>query len=284
MATKELFWQGALRVAGKYIWNYGTPIYEQEWDVLVVLDSCRADLMQEVSAEYNFLPDDIPTTNSVGSFTGEWVQKNFSNQYADEMAHTAYVTGNPHSDMTDPNDWAQLSEVWRHYRDEIGIIHPRVMTDHAIATDRRTDFEQMIVHYMQPHQPFRSLHEFDDAPECLPRDIWRHLQLGTVTRDDVWEAYKDNLRWVLDDINLLFEQLDDRRIVITSDHGNALGEWALYGHSRYLPTPQLKRVPWITLPTTETTDTYEPKRTDALDEGSPEDVDIEQQLEALGYR
>jgi len=33
----------------------GTPIYEREWDVLVVLDACRLDLMEGVADEYEFI-------------------------------------------------------------------------------------------------------------------------------------------------------------------------------------------------------------------------------------
>ena len=75
-------------------WPEGTPVFEEDWDVLLVLDACRADLLAAVRDEYEFL--DAPDTRlSVDSTSHRWMEKNFSAAYADDLRETAYVTGNP---------------------------------------------------------------------------------------------------------------------------------------------------------------------------------------------
>jgi hypothetical protein len=109
-------------------------------------------------------------------------------------------------------------------------------------------------------------------------DIWQKLQAGKVSREEVWAGYRENLELALDDIDLLLENVDAEKVVITSDHGNALGEWAVYGHPPTMPLDCLRVVPWI-----ETTavdrGTHEPETEYQADA----DTDREEQLAALGY-
>jgi len=247
VACKELVCRGSLRVAGKYVSNYGTPVFDHDWDLLVVLDSCRADLMQRVAPEYDFLPDEVPTTYSVGSYTAEWMDKNFGADRRPEMAETVHVTGNPHSETRlNAEDWHYLGEVWSGHQDSIGAIPPGPVTDYAIDAAERYD-ERLLVHYMQPHQPFRSLADPDELRNVPTKDVWRLLQFGEYTREEVLDAYADNLRWVLDHLETLLANVDRDRVLVTSDHGNGLGEYGVYGHARYVPLAPLKEVPLISV-------------------------------------
>jgi hypothetical protein len=280
VAGKELAVRGGFRFVGKYLWNYGVPVFERDWDLLIVLDSCRADVMQEVASEYEFLPDRIPTTYSVGSYTAEWMKKNFTEEYRRDMSETICLTGNPHSEaMLDPEDWKYLGEIWRGHEDSIGAVPPRPITDYGIDADRTHD-APIILHYMQPHQPFRALAEGDESRTLPTKDVWRLLQYGEYSKDEIWDAYKDNLRWVLDDLELLLSNVNREKVVITSDHGNGLGEFGVYGHSQYIPLSPLKEVPWIEVPPVEAKDDYEPKHQLPVEETN---LGRDERLEALGY-
>ncbi|WP_435178040.1 sulfatase-like hydrolase/transferase [Halorussus sp. AFM4] len=270
----------------------GTPIYEREWDVLVLLDTCRVDALKSVRDEYGFLPDTIPSFTSLGSTSWEWMHDNFTEEYRDEISRTAYVTANPHTRRfgdefsIPPNAFELLDEVWKYeWDDEFSGNPPRPVTDRAIDVMRERDPDWLIVHYMQPHAPYPALDEY--APESarlLKGDdgaVWDLLQSGDLTVTDAWQAYLDNLRWVLDDVELLRSNVDADTFVVSSDHGEAFGEWGLYGHYRHVPLSVLKTVPWVELSATDSGE-YEPYV--EPQEVHVTDDEVEQRLSALGYR
>ena len=97
----------------------------------------------------------------------------------------------------------------------------------------------------------------------------------------MWPADRDNLPYVLDDIESLLKNLDSERIVITSDHGNGFGGFWICGHPPSVPHPVLKRVPGVELTVTDARTyepDYEPPAVDVSEEEVPE------RLEALGYK
>ncbi|WP_135825848.1 alkaline phosphatase family protein [Halorussus ruber] len=269
----------------------GTGIYERDWDVLVVLDTCRTDVLAEVADEYDFLPERIPAFTSLGSTSWEWMADNFNETYREEIARTAYVTGNAHTRRlgdefeADPEWFGLLDEVWEYaWDDEFDGIPPRPVTDRAIDAMRTRDPERLVVHYMQPHAPYRSLDmdwSVGDQQDADAGKVWDLLQIGELSHEEVWAAYRDNLRWVLDDVELLLENIDAETVVLTADHGEAFGEWGLYGHYRHVPISVLKEVPWVTTSATDS-GTYEPE-TETADADLTGD-DVQQRLQALGYR
>ncbi len=277
------FYVGALRRVGR-IYDPGEPIYDREWDVLLVLDACRYDLLEEVADEYDFLGTRDRFT-SAGSSSREWMEHNFGEEFAGEMARTAHVTGNPFSDRClDPEQFARLDEVWRYaWDDDLGTIRPRPLTDRAVDAWRNLAPDRLIVHYMQPHYPFLTrpdLHDgmvvagFGDAEETF----WERVRRGDVSTDVAWEAYRENLRYVLEEVEFLLSTIDADRVVVTADHGNAIGRWGIYGHPSSVPMADLRRVPWVETTASREND-YEPEVTP-----DPQADDrIESRLEDLGY-
>ena len=273
------------------IGNPGRPIYEPDWDVLVILDACRVDLMEEVADEYAFL-DHIGRFRSRGSKTPDWMERNFTADYADEMARTAYIAGNPFSRELDGEAFAHLDEVWQYAWDEsVRAIPARPVTDRAIDAWRRRDehgAKRMIVHYLQPHGPFVT------APELGARDLTEPEEFGrgrgtlwdqagyTIPRERVWRAYRENLRHVLDDVSLLLANMDAERVAISADHGNAFGEFGMWGHPDDLLLSCVRQVPWVETTGTDTGE-YEPT---VVPESSAEGVNdrtAAERLRALGY-
>lgn len=264
----------------------GVPIYEEDWDLLIILDGCRMDLMEEVAPDFSYI-EDIGATRSVDTMTREWMKKNFQEEYADEMANTAFICGNPHSDwLLDSRDFQVLDEVWRYgWDDDLGTLPPRPVTDRAISVGRSETPERMIVHYMQPHYPFITQSYMDQGIDIdrfgeLPWDnVWDRLRKGELDESKVWVGYAENLRYVLDDIELLLQNIDRENVIITSDHGNAIGEWGIYGHPIHMPISAIQLVPWIKA-TAEDSETHKPEPVKNKHSNSA----VRERLKQLGYR
>ncbi|MFC6722786.1 hypothetical protein [Halobacteriaceae bacterium SHR40] len=107
-------------------------------------------------------------------------------------------------------------------------------------------------------------------------DIWDALGKGPVDRETVWRAYAENLKLVMESAEELIGA-EEGKTVVTSDHGNLLGERVsplrvrLYGHPPYIHHPDLRKVPWAV---TGESDDPDERRIDA---------DVEDQLRSLGY-
>lgn len=268
-------------------------VWEKDWNLLIVLDACRKDVMEAVAPGYEYL-DSISEYTSAGSCTPEWLNDTFSQEYESSLSETAYVTGNPNSIRAFPYNFPQqcdcgsgldpsystihyngehkcescgniingdreipvqtLREVWReNWDNEYGTILPRPITDAAIKTARKHNPRYLIVHYMQPHHPFISAPNLDkgfqivnedESPEKMSKTIWEKLNDSEISEKLVWEKYRENLKEVLDDVKILLDNADFDSAVITTDHGNAIGEYGLYGHFKNIPISCLVDVPW----------------------------------------
>ncbi|SFR45825.1 hypothetical protein [Halogeometricum limi] len=276
----------------------GTNVFSQDWDLLVVLDACRTDVLREVAHEYDFL-EPIDTRWSLGSASMEWMTKTFTKKYESDIERTAYVSANPYTTgvfshrtvppsnrripiaptnygSVDVDTFALLDEVFRYgVDDELGVTPPRTMTDRTIAASREGDYDRIVAHYMQPHEPY-----IDDEVGLGPH-VFERLSNGELDRDEAWESYRGTLRVVLDEVELLLENVDADRVAITADHGEAFGELGFYGHTTGFPHPAVRRVPWVETTATDE-GTYDPivdPQTDA-DDG---EFDVGQHLRDLGY-
>ncbi|MEF8780755.1 MAG: hypothetical protein V5A46_08775 [Haloferacaceae archaeon] len=261
----------------------GTNVYDREWDVLVILDACRVDLLRSVSDEYDYLGD-VDRLWSVGSMSKEWMAKTFVDDYSAEVRETAYVTANVFSERMTSADWFRaLEEVWRNGWDRNhGTVPPRAVTDSAIRTARTVDPERLIVHYVQPHHPFLPLDRGYDARPFGPDaedTVVDALRKEKIDRDRFWKAYRDNLRLVLDDLELLLANVDADNVAITADHGDALGEWGIYDHPVGFLHPAVRSVPWVTTTATDER-THEPEGKAKADGNG---VSVRKRLQSLGY-
>ena len=262
----------------------GTKVYERDWDVLLILDACRVDLMRSVADEYDFLgsAENIERFESVGSMSKEWMAKTFKKEYADEVSETAYITANVFSEeMLDADDFLVLDEVWRYAWDKkAGTVPPRPVTDRVVKTAREKNPKRIIAHYVQPHHPFiKSDLGFDAAPfgPDASDTVVDALRKDKIDRDEYWGAYRDNLRVALDDVEVLLSNLDAEKVVITADHGDALGEWGVYDHPVGCLHPVVRQVPWVET-TAQDTGEHEPR-----DVREGDETTVEDRLRSLGY-
>lgn len=326
-SVHELYLGGLRRFARLTYYN-PEYIWERDWDLLIVLDACRYDLMEEVVDGYPYITD-LGSLVSVASSTTGWSESNFDEQFSSQLANTAYITGNPNSVRIAPHEYPErcdcratvepsyddiyhegtyqcdqcntridgtrvhpfgrLEEVWRtEWNEEFRTIRPDPVTQQAITVARTGDFDRMIVHYNQPHHPFipdpvgagSNPHKRSDTG----RSVWDRLRDREVDADRVWNAYRENLRYVLDRLPNLLGNIDADKPIITADHGNAIGEHGLYGHPRATtPIDALVKVPWCETTATDE-GTIETDEEDLTDEYDTADANVQQRLRDLGYK
>ena len=276
----------------------GRTWWQDDWDVLVVLDAMRVDQAREVLGdEY-----DIHSRWSAASTSIDWIERHFDDRHRDQYSSAGYVTGNPFADNDSPEARsARLPEknlgcLDCVYKDgftdtEYGIstTPPERITDRAIHAWRHQDVDRLIVHYMQPHQPFRSKPEWDGVYSNLEdlvrdvnqggADIWKRCRDGDISRDELWAAYCDNLCWVWEDVESRLLTNLDGEVVVTADHGNGLGEWGCWSHVGGQLAPSVRKVPYWRVEATDDENVAgeAPPMTDTQ-------TDTAAQLEALGYR
>lgn len=303
---------------------FGTNIFDRDWDLLVILDSCRVDFLRHLSDSVDWI-DNIGRMKSVGSTSVEWVLKTFTETYRKTIAETGYVTGNGwynrvfddqvHKDGQTDNiqrgwpHWDPVSSEAFAYRERVAsvgnqndLIHPEtdcvphILTDRAIDVGRKKDIDRLIVHYMFPHLEFigdavnwnpgetaqaELMTSLEDTRELRPEEqSYGPVKRGEVSRDTVRDAYRQNLRFVLEYVGILLENIDATKVVISSDHGEMLGEFGLWDHTFGNPFRPVKTVPWaITSATDEKT--YE-SRYDRLERqpSKQERIDL---LKNMGY-
>lgn len=298
----------------------GTNILDRDWDVCIILDTCRVDALRRVADEYDFLTD-VSSVLSLGGSSPEWMINTFDVSRRDVLGRTGYLTANAwtervlfdrlrpqnkysdfsilrrlvrfgHWDLIDPDHLARLEKIWEYVPTEDQLTEdmdpgdqmpggapPRYVTDRAISVARSGDCDRLILHYMQPHAPYVSAVVNNDrelkTAESEPFEFLRE----TGDRQRVWEAYLDELRYVLDSVAVLLRNLSADKVVITADHGEAFGEWGVYNHWSGSVHPHVRRVPWAVTSATDT-GSYEPE----VDMTRREDQSVDDQLKALGYR
>jgi len=265
----------------------GTNIYERDWDVLVLLDCARVDMMAAVADEFPFLSP-VGTHSTPGTNSSEWMRVTFVEEYADEMSRTAHLTANPNSaDTLDSEQFSYLDEIWQYGWDsETGTVPARTVTDRAITVGREQQPDRMIVHYMQPHPPFVPRPDIDSVEVALPGDEGQGMNVaelhekGGYSIDELWEAHLANLRYVLQDIDLLRSNIDADRLVVSADHGQALGENGVLGHPCGSTVDAVRDVPWCVIKCQDSGE-YQP---DKHHRTGRQSVSVEEKLKNLGYK
>jgi hypothetical protein len=234
----------------------GIDVMAEDWDTLVVLDACRYDLF----AERADLPGTLHAKESRAAHTSEFILGNFHER---DLTDTVYVTASPilqrgYPERYDPTFHAVVN-VWQTegWDEEHNSVHPETMVERALAAAERYPNKRLIVHFMQPHYPFIGSDTTLDKqtvpdPEEITTDVWHELMRGSdeVAPETVAEAYRSNFDLVVPYVRQLFEELSGKTVV-TSDHGNMLGERSRpfpireWGHPPGLYTPELVTVPWL---------------------------------------
>jgi len=231
----------------------GIDIFSKDWDNLIILDACRYDMYEEVLSDTTKLQK----VQSRGSGTVEFVSSNILGR---ELHDTVYVTANPqyHKHTTDScQEFHHVCEIWKGagWNNEIGTVLPETMVRETKKAANKFENKRIISHFLQPHYPFLSGNtDFDKGNMKSDNelgDFWRQIYLGEldVSPEIIWKEYKSNLNRVMESVEELKKELTGKTI-ITSDHGNMVGEPATplpvkeWGHPLQIYTDELVSVPW----------------------------------------
>lgn len=239
------------------------PVTDREWDNLIILDACRHDLFRELYQEEP-LQGDLQSRTSVQSGTPGFLSETFAN---DKFHDIVYVTGNPYVNTDLPSDtFHAVESVWQDgWDDELHTVHPNTMAERTVEIANQYPDKRIISHFLQPHAPFvgdvklgqremfaiREQAMGDKDARTRHRTPFELLDAGAVTHEEVWEAYRSNLKFAWPAVERLLSELPGLTAV-TSDHGNAMGERAwpfpirVYGHPLGILIPALTQVPWLT--------------------------------------
>lgn len=270
----------------------GVDVMAEDWDTLVILDACRFDLFEQAHR----LDGHLERRTSRGSHTIQFLKGNFDGR---SFPDTVYTTSTPQLERRrDDIDVAfhDVTNVWNTDRwdDEEGTVRPADMTDAAIESHRDAPRKRHIVHYMQPHYPFigsRLTEGLRGLTEDEGFDVWEARMRGDidVSAADIWTAYRANFEAVIESVERLLDHVDGR-VVVSSDHGNMIGDRSFpipnreWGHPTGLYTDELVTVPWFVVepgPEAERR-SIDADRTDEDRERVPADT-VTDRLGDLGY-
>lgn len=247
-----------------YEWTSRTSVdvMTEDWDTLVLLDACRYDTFADVST----LEGDLLAVDSKGSYSWEFMKENFEGR---ELHDTVYVTANPYAEDLSNGVFHAIESVLGEWDEELGTVLPADVTNAVINAYEMYPNKRLIVHYMQPHQPWIGP-TADTIRKRTEVSGWMHNRVadggtdhgrgefglvrdGVISHDEMEQAYRESLQIALDNVYELLNTVPGRAVV-TADHAELLGEritpitrrW--YGHPTNLKSKTLRRVPWLEVP------------------------------------
>jgi hypothetical protein len=264
----------------------------QDKFALVILDATRYDYFEEEVDDY--LAGDLEKVYTPKTYTMKFLEHVWENEYS-----LTYITGaSTQADHTfegsglnyTPSEHLKnIVHAWSFCNDkELGATPPEFLT--KIALQRRDD--RMVIHYNQPHAPYIGDYRLRDIDHDISKeesqiDIYEKIgrygkKNKTISDSELRKAYRSNLRRALSSVEELVSKLN-RPVVVTSDHGELLGEDGRYIHGG----PQhrhLCEIPWYTV-NESILGTEDVEDFDEIDEADEDftERDIEEQLRHLGY-
>ncbi len=259
----------------------GIDVFEEDWDNLLILDACRADMLSDGD-----LPGELSTVQSKATNTIGFLEANFSGK---DLSDTVYVTANPQLAWNRERLDVQLHEVinvWEdEWADDMKTVLPETVTARAKEAAQEYPDKRLVVHYMQPHAPFLTDTSWDKDPESV--SAWYDIIMGhtDVSREEAWDAFTATLEAALPHVEELMETLQGRTVV-TADHGNFVGDRSFplpvreWGHPRKIFHPALVEVPWLVYDNGDRRDIV---RGSGADTGTVDEDEVKEKLEQLGY-
>jgi len=251
----------------------GIDVMAEDWDTLVLLDACRHDAYEAVTAL------NVERVRAPGSTTLEFLDRSLLGR---TFHDTVYVTANPHVEFLEPDIFHATIGVLDETEEDRPVPGPEPVRRAAERAHEEFPHKRILVHFMQPHRPF--LTPFGRTVEMtLYRSSVMYRPGRGTSRNDVRRAYRENLNLVLEAVNKLDGAVDGK-VVVSADHGELLGERERpipvtgYGHAADLPLEPLTGVPWHPL-------SYDTRR--EVTAGRPVRYDVadvvEERLADFGY-
>lgn len=245
--------------------NNGHYVLKERWDNLIILDACRFDVFKEEIKNWD-IKGELEYRISRGSWTVSFLLENFNEKFGPKLDEIIYVTANPYVSMLLKGKFYRIIPVWDFGWDEsLKTVPPDHVYEATLEVVRKYQKKRIIIHFMQPHEPFINLGETKATGFSMLRNvvlsgkdsevhdtsIWSLVEKGVMSRENAIKGYVENLKAVMPYVEKLCKILPGKTI-ITSDHGEAFGERVhplipirIYGHHPNIRIESLVKVPWF---------------------------------------
>lgn len=195
-----------------------SELFDNDWDWIIICDAGRADAFKDIYKRF-FNGDFYTVYNGGFGFTANWFSHHFPNKYDYHLFHGGLPI---YAFSHNPNNYDEREHfndvtAWEEYDwDERRSMCP---PDVVIDVVKETDVDTGIIRFLQPHNPYRKLN-----------NIYGTQHAKQYTNNELKVAYYDNYSWVLEEIANKLLPILSGDIVITSDHGQCLGDCGQYLH------------------------------------------------------
>ena len=209
-------------------------IHKMDWDVLIILDAMRFDVFKEITGEGE-------PVWSAGSCTDEWLTNTWPHKYP-----ITYIAGNPFVSMY-KGHFRRVIDAWKEgWRCIRGCwtVPPEEIIKAYIAWRDAGGKGKVVLHFMQPHLPSigRIALPKSSSKQVPGYDPYK-IALQEYGPEMVREAYYSNAEFIIKRVFKFIDKIEGK-VVITSDHGDLLGEDGMWGHGK-IPHSILRTVPWL---------------------------------------
>lgn len=224
---------------------------------LILLDACRYDYFERNYPTY--LKGNLTPVRSSASWTGDWLEVIFG-RFKEQLTNVKIFSATPYINSKgipvgrfNAKSYirkGKIIDIWDWGWDsKLGTVHPDTVVE-AVREEGLED--KNIIWFMQPHLPY-----IGETKLLVPRDVingkiiasrWlaKKIRTNEISKEYLFRAYEDNLKLVLKAVERLIKDVEVKgRCVITSDHGELLGESGAYLHPSYLNFPEQRIVPWL---------------------------------------
>ena len=256
-------------------------VLDQPWDILIILDACRYDIFKD---EYGtFLKGKLTKYHSIGTNTAEWYNKSFPDFYEDIIiiSGNPFCNGKgvTQRGFNGINHFYKVIDAWDHgYDKTLDVIHPEAVNKNFFKYQTLYPEKRFIIHYIQPHSPYVSVPKKYKPKKVIKNNLKQRLRrvlynnilkkmrlpntmawfisdlfhmnsyIAQLYIDKGWQgiqdAYIDNLRFVLPYVKKITDICSDKKIIVSSDHGERLGELNMFGHGGKRDKAVIE-VPWL---------------------------------------
>lgn len=266
----------------------GVDVVKEDWDNLVILDACRFDMFEKE----NILDGRLESRISRGAATVEFLKGNFRDR---ELHDIVYLTANPqfawnYDDIR--SDFFKVIDLWEdeeYWSEEYNTVPPEKVTEKAREVSSKYPNKRLIIHYMQPHFPFMPYDNDELLETELSDHFWDKIFHGKIdiSKQEIWQLYKNNLKRALQSVENLLPDLEGRTVV-TSDHGNFVGERASpfpvkeWGHPIGIYDKTLVKVPWLVIDSERRREIVSEENENKSKE--VDEQEVKEKLRGLGYK
>jgi arylsulfatase A-like enzyme len=224
----------------------GFNVVDEDWENLIVLDSCRYDAFQEV----NSIPGELSMKKSKGTTTVQWLNQNFT-EYHDDIAYLSTVSFVHPDKASDANFQRKPFNASEHFSVVENIsggkgieqgkhVDPEETVEKAKAFAEKYPGKRKIIHFTPPHLPFLTSEHVEEHNY----DTYEQYLREGYSWDDLRKEYRETLEYTLEHVEELVEELEGKTIV-TGDHGEAHNEYFVKDHPHSIYIKPLVNVPWL---------------------------------------